>query len=191
MKKVMFTGGLYMMIMSFLACGGGDATKATNNETSERPFVMLTEAQRADVCKWISPEKIKTLFNLSDAKFDPPQFDNTSLQPQCVQRASKDGYGVLLTFHLRTYQDEETYNVSLGAGKVTTKYSNLKIVNVGQFGTIKHTSIPGTELTTSLLQVHGSSYSMDITSQYRGSMTEAELEKALIAIAADFLKVNP
>ncbi len=193
MKKKMFVIRnllAFFVWVVILACGSENTTEYGGNQTSDKPFKKLLSSQTENICDWISPEKIQTHFKLSDAKYDPPQIAG-GLSFQCTQRAAKDGYGVLITFHLRPFEDKETYEASLEASQFVAQHQKMKTLPIGKFATINHSNVPGTELISSILQIHGSSYTLELTSQYRGIMKESEVEKALVSIANAYVEKNP
>lgn len=174
------------------ACGS-QPTGADNGvgpATSQVAFKKLTEEQTKDVCQWISPEKIKPLFGVENATFTAPRSAG-GLTFQCDQMGALPKGGVQVSFHLKPFDTEEIYETSLEAAKTFVEFQKAKVVPLGVLATITHNSLPANNQITSLLQIHGSGYALDVSAQYQGPLKEADIERALIDIARAFVEKNP
>lgn len=187
-----------MLMMAFVLpiyCACGSQTNPVENSTTssggkQLPFVKLTEAQTKDVCQWITPEKITPLFGLEGGSFRAPRSAG-GLSFQCDQFGTNNTNGVQVGFHLKPFENEEIYTTSLEAAKVALEHLKYKIIPLGVAAHIYHAAIPGTNQITSVLQVHGSSYALDVTAQYQGQLKEADIEKALVTLARAFVEKYP
>ncbi len=177
-------------LLFIVSCGAQTDSNPQEELSSQVGFKKLTPEQTNDVCQWVSTAVIQEKFELAGAKMDPPQTVG-GLTHQCTQRAVMDNNGVMLTLHVRPFDDEEVYNTMLEAAQYGVKLQKLKTIKVGVYATISHTTIPNTGITTSILQAHGSSYGIDLTSQYKGTMNEAAIEKAMVEIVKAFIDKNP
>jgi hypothetical protein len=180
-----------LAVWTAVSCGSAPTeAPAQPAAKSQKPFQKLTAEQTDNVCQWITPNILKPLFGLEAATFSPARSAG-GLTYQCDQMGALERGGVQVSFHLKPFDNQEMYETSLETAQMAADFQKAKKLPLGTLATITHAVVPGGGQITSLLQLYGSSYALDVTAQYQGGLQEADLEKALISIAKAYVEKNP